>query len=49
MKAAPALPDETIAVTVAEGEAGARLDKYLTDALAGKLEAAAPSRARIRH
>ncbi|MBX3496621.1 MAG: RluA family pseudouridine synthase [Parvibaculum sp.] len=47
MKAAPALPDETIAVTVAEGEAGARLDKYLTDALQGK-DGAAPSRARIR-
>lgn len=49
MKAAPALSDETIAVTVAEGEAGARLDKYLTEALTSKLEAgAAPSRARIR-
>ncbi|MCW5604192.1 MAG: RluA family pseudouridine synthase [Burkholderiales bacterium] len=49
MKAAPALSDETIAVTVAEGEAGARLDKYLTDALGSKVEGdAAPSRARIR-
>ena len=57
MKPAPEIPDdapdETIAVTVAEGDAGARLDKYLTDALAFKLEGGkegthAPSRARLR-
>ena len=49
MKSAPDPEEKNHLLTVAEGAAGARLDKYLTDALAGKLEAgAAPSRARLR-